>query len=260
MKSAMIICAIAGLAGSAQAGLITTRTEGNVNATRAADNVLSANEYGAGNTQSYAGNGATGFGGVVGNSTLYMGTSSTNLQIGWQPGADLTNNLFAIYFNVNGGGTITTDLANDVTDSGRRMATEPYGAGSLNYAIPVQYALVFGDFGAVLFQLTTTGGINFVAPFFGGAGGSGNNFREISIAWSSIGGGLGSYIDFFTLYANNSFLSNEGHPSAFFSGNPSGASTPPATITLNDFNRFIPTPGAMALLGLGGLVAGRRRR
>ncbi|MBX9736237.1 MAG: hypothetical protein K2X32_04865 [Phycisphaerales bacterium] len=230
-------------------------------ATRAADNILSTDEYGIGNTQSYAGNGATGFGGTVGNSTLYMATSATNLQIGWQPGGNLDGNLFAIYFNVNGGGTITTDLGNDVSDGGRRMATNPYGAGSLNYPITVQYSLVFGNFGAVLFQLTNSGSINFVAPFFGGAGGSGNNFREVSIAWSAIGGGLGSYIDYFTLYTNgNSFLSNEGHPSPFFSGNPSGESTPPATLTLNDYNRFIPTPGAMALLGLGGLVAGRRRR
>ncbi len=262
MKSAMILCAIAGLAGSAQAGLITTRTEANVNGTRAADNTLSANEYGAGNSQSYAGNGATGFGGTLGSSTLYMGSSESDLQVGWQPGSGV-NDLFAIYFNVDGGGSITSALGNDTSDGGRRASTQPGQGASVSYPITVQYSLVFGNFGAVLFQLTNSGPINFLA-FYGSAGGSGATFREVSIPFATIGGGVGSAVNFFGLYTSESgYLSNESLPGTnAWSGNLDGSNIGfnTGTLTVANWNRFIPTPGAMALLGLGGLVAGRRRR
>ncbi len=266
MKSAMILCAIAGMAASAQAGLVTTRTEANPAGPRAADNTLSANEYGLGNSQSYAGNGATGFGGTVGNGTLYMGASNTDLQVGWQPGANV-NDLFAIYFNVDGGGSITSALANDLGDGARRASTRPGSNATVTYPITVQYTLVFGNFGAVLFQLTNSGPINFLS-FFGSANNAtaGNaGFREVSIPYATIGGGMGSAVNFFALYtADGGYLSNESLPGTnAWSGALDGGTNignNAGTLTIENWNRFIPTPGAMALLGLGGLVAGRRRR
>lgn len=265
MKKAFVIVALAGLSASAQAGLVTTRIEANPAGARAADNTLSANEYGAGNSQSYAGNAATGFGGTLGNSTVYMGASSTNWQVGWQPGGSV-NDLFVIYFNVDGGGTITSQLGNDVSDGGRRASTLPAsGQGaSVNYPITVTHTLVFGNFGAVLFQLTSSGPINFL-QFSGSASGSGATFREISIPYATIGGSMGSTINWFGLYtAESGYLSNESIPGTnAWTGNLDGGTNigfNAGTLTIANYNRFIPTPGAMALLGLGGLVAGRRRR
>lgn len=265
MKKAFVIVALAGLGASAQAGLVTTRIEANPAGPRSADNTLSANEYGAGNSQSYAGNAATGFGGTLGNGTVYMGASNTNWQVGWQPGGNV-NDLFVIYFNVDGGGTITSQLGNDVSDGGRRASTLPAsGQGaSVNYPITVTHTLVFGNFGAVLFQLTSSGPINFL-QFSGSAGGGGATFREISIPYATIGGSMGSTINWFGLYtAESGYLSNESIPGTnAWTGNLDGGTNigfNAGTLTIANYNRFIPTPGAMALLGLGGLVAGRRRR
>ncbi len=265
MKKAFVIVALAGLGASAQAGLVTTRIEANPAGARAADNTLSANEYGAGNSQSYAGNAASGFTGAVGNGTVYMGASNTNWQVGWQPGGNV-NDLFVIYFNVDSGGTITSQLGNDVSDGGRRASTLPAsGQGaSVNYPISVTHTLVFGNFGAVLFQLTSSGPINFLS-FFGSAGGSGSGFREVSIPYATIGGSMGSTINWFGLYtAESGYLSNEAIPGTnAWTGNLDGGTNigfNAGTLTIANYNRFIPTPGAMALLGLGGLVAGRRRR
>ncbi len=260
-----ILFALAGslmLVGSASAGLITTRIEANVMAPKAADNFLAPNEYGPGNSQWYAGSG-NGFGGTVGSGTVYMGATTSDWHIGWQPGGNV-NDLFTIYFNINGGGTITSSLANDLADGGRRASTRPAANGQVGYPIPVQYTLVFGNFGAVLFELTTTGPINFLA-FYGSAGGGGPTFREVQIPWSMLGAAPGSSVDWFGLYtSDDNYLSNEGMPNiGNWVGTTDGAGNPgfnSGLLFIDDFHRFIPTPGAAALLGMGALMAGRRRR
>lgn len=260
-----ILFALAGslvLVGSASAGLVTTRIEANVMAPKAADNVLSPNEYGPGNSQSYAGSGG-GFGGTVGAGTVYMGATTSNWHIGWQPGGDV-NDLFTIYFNINSGGTITSSLANDLSDGGRRASTRPAANGQAGYPITVQYTLVFGNFGAVLFQLTDTGPINFL-DFYGSASGGGPTFREVSIPWATLGAAPGSTVNWFGLYTSDSnYLSNEGMPNGgTWIGSTDGAGNPgfeSGLLFVENYHRFIPTPGAVALLGMGALMAGRRRR
>jgi hypothetical protein len=273
MKKAFVIVALAGLGASAQAGLVTTRIEANPAGARSADNTLSANEYGAGNSQSYAGNAASGFGGTVGNGTVYMGASNTNWQVGWQPGGNV-NDLFVIYFNVDSGGTITSQNGSDTSDGGRRASTLPAsGSGaSVNYPITVSHTLVFGNFGAVLFSLAQQPGgfpgqitfLQFTGSASNGAAGN-SGFREVSIPYATIGGVMGSTINWFGLYTSEGgYLSNESIPGTnAWTGNLDGGTNPglnAGTLTIANYNRFIPTPGAMALLGLGGLVAGRRRR
>ncbi|CAN5716159.1 hypothetical protein BH11PLA1_BH11PLA1_11210 [soil metagenome] len=269
MRIAVCLCALAGLAASAQGALVTTRTEANQAAPRAVDNVLGVNEYGPGNGQSYGGNNATGFGGPVGNGTLYMGASATNLQVGFTPGANL-NDIFCIYFSVNTSAS-QSFLASNQSDNGdgsRRVSTGAAANGVVTYPIAVQYTLVFGNFGAVLFALRPDSGNPAQIQFlnFDGAASGASNFRETSISLASIGATSSSTIDFFGILASDSrYLSNESMPSSnVWSGALDGGTNPgfnPGTLTVSDYNRFqVPTPGAAALLGLGGLVATRRRR
>lgn len=263
--SGKILFALAGslvLAGTASAGLITTRIEANVLAPKAADNVLSPNEYGPGNSQSYAGSGS-GFGGTVGSGTVYMGATTSDWFIGWQPGNNV-NDLFTIYFNINSGGSITSSLANDLSDGGRRASTRPAANGQAGYPITVEYTLVFGNFGAVLFQLTNSGPITFL-NFYGSASGSGPTFREVSIPWSTFSAAPGSTVNWFALYTSDTgYLSNEGMPNGGnWIGATDGAGNPgfnSGLLFVENYHRFIPTPGALALLGMGAVIAGRRRR
>lgn len=269
-RSVMAVGVLMVAAGSAMAGPTVTRTEANLAAPKAADNVLSADEYGIGNSQVYAGaTNGSGFGGYVGNSRLYFAADATNLYIGWQPGADLGGNLFAVQFNNSGNGNFNSsaDIVDDASDGGRRASTFASFNGQVNFPIASQFSLVFGDFGAVLFELTPDGGnpnqISF-RQFSGSAGGGGATFREIAINWNTIGG-FGSFVDFFGYGVSDSgFVAGEGIPS-FGVGPDAGGGNPGfgdgSALNFTQFNRFeVPTPGAAALLGLGGLVAARRRR
>jgi len=71
--------------------------------------------------------------------------------------------------------------------------------------------------------------------------------------WRVVSGGTvgANFLD--RLYTYNTATNTPNGPVAF------AAPTPNATYTIVD-GTFVPTPGALALLGLGGIVAGRRRR
>lgn len=256
MVALAALCAVAG-AASAQ---VQTRTEANFGTSKTQDGTI---EYGA---QSYTGQG-TGFGGALGNGTIYMGADASGLSIGFRNGADLNDNA-TILFNVNGSGLTTQSLRNDNSDGGRASSTYGVANGTVKYPISVSYSLVFGSFGVVLFQLTNSGPINFL-QFDGSSYNTGNGVkdREIKISWASLGGSAASFIDWFAYYTSGSqYMSNEGSPlSPGYGGTRDGGGNigfgDGSDVTIGGFNRFVvPTPGSMALLGLAGLVAGRRRR
>ncbi|MBS0196705.1 MAG: hypothetical protein JSR77_08100 [Planctomycetes bacterium] len=253
------------LAGAANAALVDTRVD-TTPAGAVVDGVLGAGEYGSG-AYSYRGAGG-GFGGTLGSGTMYFDSDATNLYIGLQVGGNLNDNV-TILLDTRAGGFVDATMS-DQADGGRRNSTEL--ALNADDAFPAgflaDYSIVIGSFGIVSFELTS-GSLNFIS-YDGAFTGNGTNFREFAIPLASIGSGANRNIDFFAAYVSDSgYASNESVPASpalQANGNPGfGDGQFGGTIGTpgyENFDRFttVPTPGALALLGLGGLVAGRRRR
>jgi hypothetical protein len=212
-------------------------------------------------TQNYANGGGNGFGGTLGAATISMGSSGGNLDVNFLPGGGL-NDLVVIRFDTRNGGVGDAEM-NDQADGGRRASSSPIRDGFLNEPAGMttytagsgggvsDFALVIGNFGVVLFELTSGTNLNFV---------SFNPGTSVSIPLATLGSP--GTVDWFAYYTSDStFLSNESMPA---SAALNGAGNPgfgPGTFSVDNFNRFlVPAPGAAALLGLGGLAALRRRR
>ncbi len=213
--------------------------------------------------QTYTNGGGSGFGGTLGNGAISFGSTSGNLDINFTPGAAL-NDLVVIRLDTRNGG-IGDSQMDDTADGGRRASSSPilntflneptgmntYSAGSIGGVS--DFAVVIGNFGVVVFELTSGTNLNFV---------SFNAGTSVSIPMGILGSP--NTVDWFAYYTSDSaFASNESFPA---SGTYNGGANPGfgatgTTFALADFNRYnIPAPGAAALLGLGGLAALRRRR
>ena len=265
MTRGLCIVGLAALTSAAGAGLTDSYTD--VTPTGAVvDGILSPGEYGNG-AYIYLGAG-TGFGGTLGVGALYFDSDATNLYIGFQPGNNLNDNV-TILLDTRAGGFIDSTMS-DTADGGRRNSTElalntddPFPNGFF-----ADFSIVIGSFGIVSFELTG-GSLNFI-DYSGVFTGNGTNFREYALPLASIGSGSNSAIDFFAAYiSDGGYASNESIPASpalQANGNPGfGDGQFGGTIGTpgyENFNRFItvPTPGSLALLGLAGLAAGRRRR
>lgn len=244
-----------GLASAAQAQLVESHTDTTA-AGAVRDQTLSPGEYGNG-AYSYGG-GGTGFGGTVGNGRIYMDSDATNLYIGFQAGNGI-NDLVTILLDTRAGGFTDAGM-NDNGDGGRRASTQQsinaddqYAAGFLP-----DFSVVIGNFGTVFFELTADPNpIN----FFDFDGTTSQPFREYSIPLATLGLSGGSNVDFFVAYIGDSgYGSNESIPAG-----PINASDNPGFSDVSagyaTYDRFVvPAPGAAAVLGLGGLMASRRRR
>jgi MYXO-CTERM domain-containing protein len=269
MKNVCLFTLVA-LAGVANAALTDTRVD-LVSSGATVDGTLSANEYGPGNSYVYRGAGS-GFGGTLGNGAIYFKSDATNLYIGYQAGGNLDNNV-VLELDTKAGG-FTDATMHDGADGGRRGASDL--AKSADDAFPsgflADYAIIIGNFGIVSFELTggsVDNSLNFLT-YSGQFTGNGQNVREFSIPLATIGSGSNGNIDFFAaLISDSGYASNESIPASpalQANGNPGfgdgqfGGTT--GTPGYANFDRFttVPTPGALALLGLGGLVTGRRRR
>lgn len=260
MNKKMLVGAYGALvmAGAAQASLSFSVTDTTLSGA-AIDNVQGAGEYGSG-LYNYTG-GGSGFGGTLGNGTIWMDSDLSNLQIAFQPGNNL-NDVMVVYLDTKAGG-VTDAMMNDQADGGRRAVSNL----SLNVddAFPIlpDYAVVFGNFGIVLFELTagnTDGHLNFLN--FEANGGSGPTFREYNIPLATLGMTAGGSVDWFAAYCSESgFNSNESMPAGAINGGANPGFDGPSA-GYSNHNRFttVPTPGAMTLLGVAGLLVARRRR
>lgn len=210
-------------------------------------------------SQSFANGGGSGFGGTLGNGSIAFDASSgTNLLISLTPGNALNDNV-VIWLDTRNGGFKDSEMS-DNADGGRRGSSNPILNGNLNfpggmssYAAgsgggTADFALVIGNFGAVLFELNG-GSLNFQI-FNGGT--------SMSIPLALLGNP--GNVDWFAFYtADSAYASNESMPASGF--NAGGNLEQTGNASFDNFNRYqIPTPGAAALLGLGGLAMARRRR
>lgn len=223
--------------------------------------------------------GGGGFGGQVGQAQVFMNSSggaNPVLTIGFLPGATL-NDVAVIFLDTRAGGITAANQATDSTDGSRRAITALLRTNtSLPATFDPDYAVVFSQFGSFLFQIDTfAGGISGASRsaygFFNGTNTPGfssngsttsnNAFRELQVPYAALGVTvLDSAVDFTVGYSSDTgFVSNETLPaSANFNSGANPGFNGGAQWT--NFNRFIPTPGASALLALGGLLASRRRR
>lgn len=248
MKNIVAVLAVVAVAGAVQARPL----------------ILSQIDTTLGNTigtYNYTG-GGSGFGGTVGNGTFSMDSDSTNLYIRMTFGGGL-NDLVTIMLDSRAGGFVDAQM-DDQADGGRRAVSQL--ANNTNDAFDPaflpDFGLVLGGFGSVLFELNagnTPGHLNFVS--FDAS--TSQPVRDFVIPLATLGAGAGSNIDFFVAYTSDSgFLSNESIPAYAplnGGGNPGFDGPSPG---FGNYDRFVvvPTPGAIALSGIAGLVAIRRRR
>jgi hypothetical protein len=205
--------------------------------------------------QTFSNGGGIGFGGGLGAGSIGMQISSGNLIVNFTPGsAGFGGNRVVVYLDTQTG-SITDAAMSDFTgmDINRRLVSDPQSGNTVVHPIGADVGIIFYNDGsnrAVAYTLSA-GTMPFL--FFN------SSANSVTLPLSSIGNPI-NQIDFFALLTSGTqFLSNESLPASTVnsSSNPGfgGASN------FNNFNRYlVPTPGAAALLGLGGLAVARRRR
>ena len=219
---------------------------------------------------SYSGNGATGFGGTLGNGTLTFTQSGSTINGTFAAGAAFNDGL-VIYIDSAAGGASVISSGAGFTDSAdaNRGAITNRGLNTLNLPIAADFAIsllpVQGPFGG-LWSLSTGSNLPFVTsvnllPL------NATGPYTFSFDLSNIGLTAGQSFNFVTTYLNgsNGFLSNET-----LSGTTGlGATNPgtPSTVTLSGFQIFsttaVPEPATVLLVGpalLSGMFFIRRRR
>jgi hypothetical protein len=222
----------------------------------------------------YSGNGATGFGGTIGNGSLSLTDNGTTVTGTITTGADF-NDGFVIYIDSTPTGANATQISSaagftDTADNNRGAITNR-GLNTINLPIAADFALALlpaqGPFGG-LWSLSNGANLPFIANAnltpLSATGGP----YTFSFNLSDIGLTAGQSFNFVTTYLNgsNAFLSNET-----LSGTTGlGATNPgtPSTVTLAGFQTYqssapVPEPATVLLVGpalLGGMFFIRRRR
>ncbi len=213
------------------------------------DGVLGAHEYGPNNAYAFDG-GGSGFGGQLGDATLYMKSDATHLYWAFADlGVPTDGNQYIIYFNTSPGGHQTNGEMNDTADAGRRNASllSLNGTDAVTFDDGVttarpDFALVFnnrapgsGGFSA-LFELAPWGQSHALIPH--AQAGLGQSVVEFSVPLTALGIAPGAVIDVAVFnISDTGFLSNEGLPEPGVGVNPGfgdGQSN-----TFPDFHRFI---------------------
>jgi hypothetical protein len=240
MKNVLAVLAVLACAGAASAQTLTLAGPG---------------------PQTFANGGGSGFGGTLGSGSITMEVvnSGADLRITFVPGNNV-NDYVAIFLDTRAGG-FTDAQMNDSDDGGRRVISNLTRDSDDTFPILPDFGFAFWQDGGgnqtVGFELTagnTPGHLNFLPGSYSAAGW----VQTISLA------ALGSptQIDWFAAYSSGTnFNSNESLPNSNIAGGNPGFGAAGSTVAYTSFNRYlIPTPGAAALLGLGGLALIRRRR
>ena len=254
MKSVMSVCALLAAATSAHAGLS-----------------LSLAGPGA---QTFSNGGGGGFGGTLGNGSITMEIIGSDLRVTFTPG-NAVNDYVALFLDTRSGGFSDAQM-DDQGDDGRRVLsnlTSLLDDVHPNMPSGADFGIAFWNGGngaqSVGFEFNagnTPFHLNYAGNYINNGPGS------YTSTWSLAQLGNPSEINFFAAYTSGGgYNSNESLPASaglngngnpgFGDGQFGGLNPPPANIVYENYNRYlVPTPGAAALLGLGGLMAARRRR
>ncbi len=268
MRNMLVLILAGAMVPTLSAQLVDTRTDVDPGGA-SVNGVLDANEYGAGNAYSYTGGGG-GFNGAVSNGTLYMNSDLSDLYIGFDPGADLNDNVI-LYLDTVAGGQFDDVNMNDTGDNGRRLSSNLVPDVLDTFPVGMDYSVVIGSFGIVVFELTSgstpnhLGFVKFDGTF---TGNDPNLIREISIPLGDLGlvGGVASEVNFLAAYGSDtSFIADEAIPAQPFSGvanpgfNNNGTFQP---LDWPNYNKFVttPEPTTLGLMLVGALGLLRRRR
>lgn len=212
----------------------------------------------------YAGNGNTGFGGVV--SSLDITDDGSTITFTLNRGAGSFNDSLVIYLDTASGGETTTSGYTDTGDPLRRAISGFDGTNRSSLSFPAGFDIDFAigldrTFGG-LWDPANSASHGFVATGLGFDGSRSSTLSSYSMTYSLSALGLtpGQSFDFVATYLNNSnaFRSNEGVGDGLPGGN---VGQSPATFT--GFRTYTtvpePTSAAFAMLAGLGLVARRRR-
>jgi hypothetical protein len=223
----------------------------------------------------YNGNGASGFGGTLGNGSLTFTASGTTINGSFTEGGAFNDGM-VIYIDSAAGGASTISQAagfTDTADNNRHAitaVTANNAARALNLPIAADFAIALlpaqGPFGG-LWSLSNGANLPFVTSVNLLPLNSTGPTYTFSFDLSNIGLTAGQSFNFVTTYLNgsNGFLSNET-----LSGTTGLGATNPgdADATLTGFQTFssaaaVPEPATILLVGpalLGGMFFVRRRR
>jgi len=230
---------------------------------------------GGANAAVYMGNGLSGFGGGVGNSTLTVTDGGSTVNFSLTSPTSFDGNNLVLYFDTIAGGANTNSTYTDVADGGRRAISGLSESGRSLVTLPAGFGADFGssvEIGsfAGLFNLSTPTNFGFVAS--GGIAGTSAVATPLTFSFNKADLGLptsGDYSFNFvgTLISGSAYRSNETiGTSVTVPG--SGGDAPNAgflgTQTFSTSNTFqtavVPEPTAVGVIGLGLLGAAMRRR
>jgi len=223
----------------------------------------------------YNGNGATGFGGTLGNGSLTLTDDGTTISGTFTAGSAFNDTLVLYIDSTTTGANVTSTAGlTDTADGGRKSisAFDGTNRATINLPIAADFALMLSptqnSFGG-LWSLSNGANLPFVASAnmtnIGNAGPTSYNF---TINLADLGLTAGQSFNFVADYLNgsNAFLSNETlNGTTGLGGTNPGQNT---TSTLAGFQTYtttapIPEPATVLLVGpaiLGGMFFLRRRR
>lgn len=230
----------------------------------------------AARASTYNGNGASGFGGTLGNGSLTITQSGTDLNFTLNPSGSFTSNDVVVYIDSQAGGFADTSTFSDNADGGRE-AISGANTGTGNGG-PTRTLVTFptgftADFGLGFENNTFTG-------LFGLASGGNNSLNFVTGSTPTSGGpytvtipiadlGItpGQSFNFVaSLISTTAFRSNETigatSPDVSTQGNP-GFSGPVTFSSADTFTTTaVPEPVTASLLGVAGMIGltWRRRR